>query len=237
MGPARRPPASSPTPGLLTDPKPIPKTNSQTLNLDVPAITNLNLIPSVPVLPRPPYRFHPGVYSVDTTEEYILKNNKGDGGNDGVIVQTNLFSLGVSVGVNVSLDMSGNVFTNISRFGVFINQGQAVKDQLDIKIEDNVLVGAPGSISGIRVFEQPGGVTLASSMDAGGGALGSEGNNSIACFAFDLSADGPYDLVAENNWYGSPAGPIAILELNGGTVDFEPFLTEDPALIEDEDDD
>ncbi len=49
--------------GLLTDPKPIPKTNSQTLNLDVPAITNLNLIPSVPVLPRPPYRFHPGVYS------------------------------------------------------------------------------------------------------------------------------------------------------------------------------
>ncbi len=47
--------------GLLTDPKPIPKTNSQTL--DVPAITNLNLIPSVPVLPRPPYRFHPGVYS------------------------------------------------------------------------------------------------------------------------------------------------------------------------------
>ncbi len=48
--------------GLLTDPKPIPKTNSQTLNLDVPAITNLNLIPSVPVLPRPPYRFHPGVY-------------------------------------------------------------------------------------------------------------------------------------------------------------------------------
>ncbi len=49
--------------GLLTDPKPIPKTNSQTLNLDVPAITNLNLIPSVPVLPRPPYRFHPGVYN------------------------------------------------------------------------------------------------------------------------------------------------------------------------------
>ncbi len=49
--------------GLLTDPKPIPKTNSQTLNLDVPAITNLNLIPSVPVLPRPPYRFHPGVYT------------------------------------------------------------------------------------------------------------------------------------------------------------------------------
>ncbi len=48
--------------GLLTDPKPIPKTNSQTLNLDVPAITNLDLIPSVPVLPRPPYRFHPGVY-------------------------------------------------------------------------------------------------------------------------------------------------------------------------------
>ena len=53
--------------GLLTDPKPIPKTNSQTLNLDVPAITNLNLIPSVPVLPRPPYRFHPGVYKSDDT--------------------------------------------------------------------------------------------------------------------------------------------------------------------------
>ena len=49
--------------GLLTDPKPIPKTNPQTLNLDLPTITNLNLIPSVPVLPRPPYRFHPGVYT------------------------------------------------------------------------------------------------------------------------------------------------------------------------------
>ncbi len=66
LGPpwARLGPGSSAS-GLLTDPKPIPKTNSQTLNLDVPAITNLNLIPSVPVLPRPPYRFHPGVYKWD----------------------------------------------------------------------------------------------------------------------------------------------------------------------------
>ncbi len=57
--------------GLLTDPKPIPKTNSQTLNLDVPAITNLNLIPSVPVLPRPPYRFHPGVYTIEVLFKFL----------------------------------------------------------------------------------------------------------------------------------------------------------------------
>ncbi len=69
--------------GLLTDPKPIPKTNSQTLNLDVPAITNLNLIPSVPVLPRPPYRFHPGVYtanklwpSIERLEEVVATHLK-----------------------------------------------------------------------------------------------------------------------------------------------------------------
>ena len=45
--------------GLLTDPKAIPKTNSQTLNLDVPAITNLNLIPSVPFYPDPRTGFIP----------------------------------------------------------------------------------------------------------------------------------------------------------------------------------
>ncbi len=59
--------------GLLTDPKPTPKTNSQTLNLDVPAITNLNLIPSVPVLPRPPYRFHPDVYKVCLAEANAIE--------------------------------------------------------------------------------------------------------------------------------------------------------------------
>jgi len=44
-----------------------PQANRQNRNLDSPPITILILIPGVPVLLRPPYRFYPGVYSSSPT--------------------------------------------------------------------------------------------------------------------------------------------------------------------------
>jgi hypothetical protein len=65
-------------------------------------------------------------------------------------------------------------------------------------------------------------------MDAGGGGLGSAGQNRIiGSGGADISVDA-IDVTAEHNWWGSATGPAAVFEVNGGTADVTPFLTVDP---------
>ncbi len=79
-------------------------------------------------------------------------------------------------------------------------------------------------------------------VDLGGGALGSEGNNRIFGHPQMALILGGIDVVARNNWWGSPAG----LDTSSPNVDLQPgvdgtgsfdasdYLTEDP-LDDDED--
>jgi hypothetical protein len=69
-------------------------------------------------------------------------------------------------------------------------------------------------------------------LDAGGGNLGSVGqnsfyNNTLADIRIDF--DGA-ELKAENNWWGTAAGllPAETVLLDGSTIDSTPFLTSDP---------
>ncbi len=81
-------------------------------------------------------------------------------------------------------------------------------------------------------------------VDLGGGALGSEGNNRIFGHPQMALILGDIDVVARNNWWGSPGG----LDTSSPNVDLQPgvdgtgsfdasdYLTEDP-LDDDEDSD
>ena len=65
-------------------------------------------------------------------------------------------------------------------------------------------------------------------MDAGGGGLGSAGQNRIiGSDGADISADA-IDVTAAYNWWGSDTGPELVLEINDGRADVNPFLTSDP---------
>jgi hypothetical protein len=76
-------------------------------------------------------------------------------------------------------------------------------------------------------------------MDAGLGGLGSQGQNRIIdshvadiyVGAFDCCGVPPtpsFTVDAANNLWGSASGPASVVELNGSTVDVDPFLTTDP---------
>lgn len=65
-------------------------------------------------------------------------------------------------------------------------------------------------------------------VDAGLGALGSEGNNRIINSGVDDVLSLGMDAAAANNWWGSPAGPASVVELEGAIVTVNPVLTEDP---------
>lgn len=69
-------------------------------------------------------------------------------------------------------------------------------------------------------------------IDIGGGALGSTGgNSSFGNTGVDLYADLDGDtLKAENNWWGNPAGlqPGRFTEADGSSIDATPFLNANP---------
>lgn len=75
------------------------------------------------------------------------------------------------------------------------------------------------------------GNTTSSDIDLGGGTLGSAGHNCLAGGTLAADVRG-FDVKAERNWWGSPAGPgpgrtVAV----GGTLDFDPVLGSPPAGV------
>lgn len=134
------------------------------------------------------------------------------------------------------MTIDNNLVVNPSEIGIdFINAfGQQMV--VDLLIQRNTVMNA---LVGL-FFEQGAGGSVASlNLDAGLGGLGSQGKNRIigsqtadlvvrAVDCCSAPPTPPFTVDAANNWWGSDAGPATVIQHNGATVDFTPFLTEDP---------
>ena len=94
----------------------------------------------------------------------------------------------------------------------------------DVLVEANTVLNTQGI--GLH-FSRFGSVNSVQ-LDACLGGLGSAGQNRIiGTVGADIWSDG-MAVSAANNWWGSASGPATVVELNGGTVDVDPFLITDP---------
>ena len=63
-------------------------------------------------------------------------------------------------------------------------------------------------------------------IDLGGGGQSEGGNRVVGSGVAEARVDG-LSVTAQGNWWGNADGP-RVEELNGGTLDVEPFLKSDP---------
>jgi len=133
---------------------------------------------------------------------------------------------------NVEISLKDNAFLGNSIGGCYLRTsaygeedehwGGPIGD-LRVMMAGNDLVGGDYGVD----FHDEAGLTASSIIDLGSGGLGSAGYNRI----FDNTnaiQSWNYDIVAKNNWWGSPQGPSSFLLEGSATFDFEPSLTGDP---------
>ena len=110
------------------------------------------------------------------------------------------------------------------RFSTCCDDGN-YQDSLNLLLERNTI-----KTTGVGVLvDNLGALINSAHIDLGWGSLGSEGQNRIfATGNWDIAVR-RFDVSAVHNWWGRPDGPRIILELDGATVNVEPFLTSDPA--------
>ena len=132
---------------------------------------------------------------------------------------------------------------------VFVDEN-ATSDFLDVAIKDNVMANAvnglyvwnEGSIGSLTLSAEgndilgsqdwgllmvDAGTIVTSSIDLGGGVLGSNGQNRIVGSGLGEALIYAMAVIAKYNWWGSAQGPRLEL-LSGATLDFEPILTAQP---------
>ena len=131
---------------------------------------------------------------------------------------------------SMSVDISGNTISTSNPFdcgcsyGISASVGSGTTNVFDAVIEANTVLNTQGI--GLH-FSRFGSVNSVQ-LDAGLGGLGSAGQNRIiGTVGADIWSDG-MPVSAANNWWGSASGPASVVELNGGTVDVDPFLITDP---------
>ncbi|NNF66485.1 MAG: hypothetical protein HKM98_03145 [Gammaproteobacteria bacterium] len=154
-----------------------------------------------------------------------VRDNQISGTWDGIQVFTDATPFS-----NMSVDISGNTIATANRFGcncsfgISATVGSGSTNVFDVRIEANTVLNTPGV--GL-LFGRSGSVNSVQ-LDAGLGGLGSAGQNRIiGTVGVDILSDG-MPVSAADNWWGSASGPLVVEELNGGTVDVDPFLTTDP---------
>ena len=142
---------------------------------------------------------------------------------------------GIEAFVNTSpnssmyVDISDNVVSATPRFGfsegIFVSACCEPVDNFEAHIEGNTVLDIVGAALTFASGDNP---VNNLKLDAGLGSLGSAGQNRIiGTTGADVRVIGVH-AVAAGNWWGSDLGPAAIVEENGGTVDVDPFLTNDP---------
>ena len=136
---------------------------------------------------------------------------------------------------NVEISLKDNAFLGNQEGGCYFRTSWETEEgehfggpigDLRVMMEGNNLVGGDYGV----YFVDHKGLTASSIIDLGGGGLGSAGRNRIFDNANNAVQSFNYDVVAKNNWWGSPEGPSSSLLEGSATFDFEPFLTEDPHL-------
>jgi hypothetical protein len=129
----------------------------------------------------------------------------------------------------VSIDIQRSRISGSRYYNLWMNDVTPLTD-LAVRVEDSDL---STSLSGVAVAfdQQPTGGTGSYTIDLGGGALGSKGRNCIFGGAiYDLETTG-YAVTAENNWWGTPSGPVPgkIVAMAGGSVDDANWLSQPAA--------
>ncbi len=126
----------------------------------------------------------------------------------------------------VSIDIQRSRISGSNYYNLWMNDVTPLTE-LEVRVEDSDL---STSLSGVAVAfdQQPTGSTGSYTIDLGGGALGSKGRNCIFGGAiYDLETAG-YAVTAENNWWGTPSGPVPgrVVAMAGGSVDDANWLSE-----------
>ncbi len=181
-----------------------------------------------------------GVQSVgaNDTSVVVMRDSEFRGcGNNGIEITsnhcTNPPSPGPACGAGdphtVSLDIERSRISGSKYYNLWVNNVTPLTE-LKVRVEDTDL---STSFSGVAVaFDQQTTASTASyQIDLGGGALGSQGRNCIFGGAiYDLEAKS-YDVAAERNWWGSPAGPAAgkVVANPGFAIDDADWLTQQPS--------
>ena len=125
----------------------------------------------------------------------------------------------------ISIDIDRSRISGSKYYNLWMNNVTPLTELL-IRVEDSDL---STSLSGVAVAfdQQTTALTGNYSIDLGGGALGSKGRNCIFGGAiYDLETKG-YNVTAENNWWGSPSGPVpGEIVAVGASVDTATWLAQ-----------
>jgi len=125
---------------------------------------------------------------------------------------------------DVEVTVANNRILDSSWAGILAGNGGPL-DRMDLRVEYNSIENS--GEYGMIFFSEPGTVPTPG-LDAGLGDTGSAGfNRIIGSGVGDVFSYGA-EVSAGNNWWGSASGPAHIEEANGGSVDTDPFLLEDP---------
>jgi hypothetical protein len=178
--------------------------------------------------------------------EATIRDSKFSNGGPGFQLVHN----GASTNDSWKVDIQDTEVIDSTSHGVEI-RNRAAELALDMRLKNTVLSGAASSA--FRIENGPGatmqsllvnascsefsgsptGLSLIgpgqptdSTIDFGGGAAGSPGYNKISDNTRSALVNN-FAVVAENNWWGSPSGPIAEL-LGTGTLDSSPLLEREP---------
>ncbi|HTW83414.1 MAG TPA: hypothetical protein VMD91_05020 [Candidatus Sulfotelmatobacter sp.] len=159
-----------------------------------------------------------GVASVGAGNQTILKLDNTvlqNCGNNGIEVTNNHpTAQGAGSPALFSLDLENSAIINTKYYGVWMNTVTPLQT-LQIKAANTLFMTSTNGVL-LGFDNQPTGGTTTSAVDLGGGSLGSGGNNCILNGSiYGLEATS-YDVSANSDWWGSPAGPAP------GTVSVTP---------------
>jgi hypothetical protein len=160
-----------------------------------------------------------GIFGVNHSIDLLISNNEIYDSGTGILLR-DLFSS--SSVYNIDILKNRIVNTGIGLYNehifTFANTANLFLEKNSIA---NAFIGLLNVINGPDTF-------LGFNVDAGNGGLGSNGKNRFVNTFLDAIADGPMIVKAQNNWWGDAGGPDIVIGVNGGAVDFVPFLTTDP---------
>jgi hypothetical protein len=119
----------------------------------------------------------------------------------------------------VSIDIERSRISGSRFYNLWMNDVTALTE-LQVRVQDTDLSTSQNGVA-VAFDQQPTGSRGSYVIDLGGGMLDSKGRNCIFGGAiYDLEAKA-YNVSTENNWWGTPSGPISgkVVATNGGIVD------------------
>ncbi|HEX6792929.1 MAG TPA: hypothetical protein VF304_03685 [Casimicrobiaceae bacterium] len=181
-----------------------------------------------------------GIASVGSHDVTVLEMRDSsftNCGNDGIEITNNHCThpptLGPACGPDephtVSIDIARSRIAGSRFYNLWMNDVTPLT-QLAMRVEDTDLSTSQSGVA-VALDQQVTGGTGSAVIDLGGGRLGSKGRNCIFGGAvYDAEAQ-VYAVSAENNWWGSPSGPVTgkVVANAGGSIDAANWLTHVPS--------